>query len=317
MDIIRPLRPSRLVNRDTRLFAEDGRHRKVAMQLITIWVGAILSAATLSSALAFQDLPCESEGKRVLADVADRWEWESFWDGGTSGFQYMPKTRSTAIAFWNSDLGGICSAELGACTAYERSGAQLGEFLRAKMFSAGVRSREAETTLLAELGEPRILAGPAPASDGRESGVGRFAGGGAVFVIPAPSQEVAVRRNVAGVQSCVLQNNRFPPLRLPRSVRNKIKPDGVLELELWLKGRLHPPSGKTIEYIIPYYAPSDPVVYVLVRVGGITESVVLVVRSPAGGGWQIGGHLDPNESPDRMRRVEGLILSARMVSVAP
>ena len=64
-----------------------------------------------------------------------------------------------------------------------------------------------------------------------------------------------------------------------------------------------------------YYAPSDPMVYVLVRINGKTESVIFALLRPGGTDWQIGGHFDAKESPTQVQRLEPLILSAKMTSV--
>jgi hypothetical protein len=86
--------------------------------------------------------------------------------------------------------------------------------------------------------------------------------------------------------------------------------------EEWVDSRLHPgPPGTKTEYVIPYYAPNDPMVYLLIRVDGAVESIIFVVADPSGAGWRVGGHFDPKESPTRIHRLEPLILSAKMISL--
>lgn len=89
----------------------------------------VFGALTVAQmAWAFQDAPCQDEGKRAVDDLIERWEWESFWDGSTSGFRYQPRANAKVDVFWNTDLIGMCSLDLGSCTAYERNGTRLGQF---------------------------------------------------------------------------------------------------------------------------------------------------------------------------------------------
>lgn len=133
--------------------------------------------------------------------------------------------------------------------------------------------------------------------------------------IPTTPNELVIQRNASGFQSCVLSNQKLPSLGLPKPIQDKITPDNLPAFERWLQGRLHPRAGSKSEYVIPYYAPKDPMVYLLIRVNGITESVIFVVASPSGEEWRIGGHFDPKESPAEVRRLEPLILSAKMTSI--
>src|SRR6266404_4507850 len=80
------------------------------------------------SAMALQN-PCQDEGNRTVDELIERWKWESFWNGGTSGFRYQPRANATVDVFWNAELIGMCSLEIGSCTAYERTAAPFGQFV--------------------------------------------------------------------------------------------------------------------------------------------------------------------------------------------
>ena len=258
---------------------------------------------------AFQD-PCQDEGKRAIDGLVERWTWESFWDGGTSGFQYQPRAKATVEIFWNTDLIGMCPLGLGTCTAYERNGARLGQFAMADPVRT-TDLHQATEGFLRRLSEPRVIR---QSNTRKPDSEGRFERGGTAVSIPTPAPEVVVQRNASGLQTCALTDRSFPALGLPRPIRDKVTPDNLSAFEQWLKGRLHPgPAGTKSEYVIPYYSLDDPMVYVLVRVNGKTESVIFVVPMPDGTGWRIGGHFDPKESPTQVQRLEPLILSAKMM----
>ena len=261
---------------------------------------------------AFQD-PCQDEGKRTIDELIGRWMWESFWDGGTSGFQYHPRAKATVDVFWNGDLIGMCSLDLGSCTAYERNEARLGQFAMAADRLRTTDLHQATEAFLRRLNEPRVIH---QSNTRKPDGEGRFERGGTAVSIPTPGSEVVVQRNASSFESCLLTDRSFRPLGLPQPIRDKITPDNLGAFERWLEGRLHAgPAGTKSEYVIPYYAPSDPMVYVLIRVNGKTESVIFVLPRPGGTDWQIGGHFDAKESPTQVQRLEPLILSAKMTSV--
>jgi hypothetical protein len=265
---------------------------------------------------ASQDALCLEEGKRAFDDLVERWTWESFWDGSTSGFRYRPRANGEAEVFWNADMVGMCSQQLGSCTAYERSGGRLGQFALSSRVRGGEIS-PATDAFLHSLNEPRIVAeGGDTGSRGLAGSYGPLEGRGVVQSIPTPGRVVVVQQSTSGFQSCNLPNWSFPPLGPPVPIRDKITPASLSSFKGWLDGNLHPwPVGAKSEYVIPYYGPDDPMVYVLVRVGGVTESVIFIVAEPDGDGWRIGGHFDPKESPAQVHRLARLILSARMTSV--
>jgi len=267
-------------------------------------------------AWAFQG-PCQDEGKRILDELIERWTWESFWDGGTSGFQYEPRTNANVDVFWNASFVGMCSLELGSCTSYERNDARLGQFAISTKLLRGSDLRQGTGMFLRGLNESRVIRqSNNPTSRRQPDNAGSFEHGGTVVSIPTPGREVVVQRNASGFQTCVVTNNNLPPLGRPNSIRNRITPDNLSAFEAWLKYRLHAgPVGTKSEYLIPYYAPTDPIVYLLIRVNGVTESVIFVLTKPSGTDWQIGGHFDPKESPTQIRRLAPLILSAKMTSV--
>jgi hypothetical protein len=277
----------------------------------------IFSALTAAhAARAFQD-SCKDEGKRVVDELLERWTWESFWDGSTSGFRYQPRVKATAEVFWNTDLAGMCSMELGSCTSYGRAGAGLGQFaLSERVRRADLR--QATEVFLRRLAEPRVVAQSGSArSQGQIDSAGHFERAGTVLSIPTPASEAVVQRNVSRLQTCILVNRRFPPLGLPKAIRDRIIPNNLKEFQQWLQSRLHPAVGAKSEYVIPYYGSNDSTIYVLVRVNGVTESVIFAVSDPSGTGWRLGGHFDPRESPTQVQRLAPLILSAKMTSVLP
>jgi len=259
---------------------------------------------------------CPDEGHGIVDALIERWTWESYWEGRTSGFQYTPQARATMGVFWNSDVVGMCSQDFGSCTAYERLGIGLGQWTGAADRALGANLHESTEIFLRRLSKPRIISQRQGVGFRRRSdNAGRFERDGTVVSVPTPPGELVIQRNPSGFHSCVLSNQQFPSLGLPKAIRDKIAPDNLPALERWLRGRLHPQTGSKSEYVIPYYAPKDPMIYLLIRVNGVTESVIFVVASPSGEEWRIGGHFDPRESPTEVRRLEPLILSATMTSV--
>jgi hypothetical protein len=260
---------------------------------------------------AFQ-APCQDEGKHALDELIQRWTWESFWDGATSGFRYQSRSKATVEIFWNADLIGMCLPGLGACTAYGRDGARLGQFAMADPVRT-TDLHQATEGFIRRLSEPRVIR---QNNTRKPDSEGRFERGGTAVSIPTPGSEVVVQRNATGFQSCVLTDRSFPPLGLPQAIREKTTPDNLGAFERWLEGRLHPgPAGTKSEYVVPYYSLDDPMIYVLVRINGKTESVIFVLPTPDGTSWRLGGHFDPKESPTQVRRLEPLVLSAKMTSV--
>ncbi len=108
-------------------------------------------------------------------------------------------------------------------------------------------------------------------------------------------------------------NYVFPKLGPPRAITQRIVPRNLGTLEVWLSG-LHTKPGTKSEYVIPYYAIEDPMIYVLVRVNEATESIISVLPDPDLG-WRLGGHFDVRESPGLTRRLQNLILSVRLATV--
>jgi len=285
------------------------------MRKSTAFVVFFGTLTVAQAASAFQDT-CQDEGRRAVDELLERWTWESFWDGSTSGFRYQPRGKATVEVFWNADLIGMCSLELGACTAYGRNGSRLGQFALSEHLR-GTELGQATEAFLRRLNEPRVVRQSSKIrSRGQPDSAGHFEGGGTVVSIPAPASEVVVQRNASGLQTCVVTNRSFPPLGPPKPIRDKITPENLTSFLQWLEGRLHPPAGAKSEYVIPYYASNDPMIYVLVRVNGTTESVIFAVADPIGAGWRLGGHFDPKESPAQVQRLEPLILSARMTLVS-
>ncbi len=263
------------------------------------------------NAAAFQD-QCGRSGDETFGELIERWSWETFWKGHTGGFHYQPKSKASAEVFWNAELVGMCSLELSACVAYERERSTIGQLALAVDKVSGTRLGQATEAFLLELGKPRVV-GVAGKSAKEPR---KYEGGGKVLAIPNPDREVIVPRNVRPLQRCIVSQRTFPPLDSPKAIRGEIKPVTLERFEVWLRARLHPgPPGSKNEYVIPYYSPSDPMVYVLVRVNGVTESVIFAISEPSGENWTIGGHFDVKESPAETSRLSSRILAARMTTV--
>jgi hypothetical protein len=275
----------------------------------------VFGALTVTPGIRASQDPCQDEGTRTIDVLIERWTWESFWDGATSGFQYQPRANAKADVFWNNDLIGMCSPELGACTAYDRNGVRLGRFALSGRLR-GAALPQATETFLRRLNVPRVISEGNNAGSSHQSlSAGQFGRGGTALSIPTPENQTVVQRNASGFQTCMVTNRSFPLLGPPKAIRDRFTPENLGAFEQWLESQMHPPVGAPSEYVIPYYSPNDPMVYVLVRVNGATESVIFVAPDPTGTGWRIGGHFDPKESPAQVQRLEPLILSAKMTSV--
>jgi len=280
-------------------------HRLTALQLVFI-------AATFDARLLVSQSPCHDEGKHAIDDLLARWSWELFWDGETSGFRYHPRAKAKVNVFWNAELTGMCSVDLGLCTAYERGKGGLRQFRMAENFLGRKDLYQVSDDFLRNLGESRSSQDSNAYKPGSER---RFEGGGTSVLIPTPSGESAQAKAV-NVQSCLLSDRRFPPLGPPRPIRSKITPNNIEAFKRWLQGRLQPgPVGTKSEYVIPYYDPSDPMIYVLVITNGKTESVVFAVPRQGEADWRIGGHFDAKESTTEVERLEHLIRSSKLTSV--
>ena len=174
------------------------------------------------------------------------------------------RANAKVEVFWNTDLIGMCSLELGSCTAYERNGGRLGQFALSERLR-GAELRQASHTFLWRLNKPRVIPEASNAGSRRQAdSAGHFESGGTVLSIPTPGREVVIQRNAGKFQTCAT-NRSFPALGLPRPIRDKIKPEDLSAFQQWLEGRLHAAAEAKSEYVIPYYASNDPMVYVLVR----------------------------------------------------
>ena len=275
-----------------------------------------LLAGTPCVMMALQ-MPCEGEANRIFERLIERWAWELYWDGSVTGVSYQPRQRATIEVFWNAEVVGICSPEAAWCTSYERNGASIGQFITSLGQSARAGVRHMTDTFVRKLHGPRVIVEEANKGTARQGGgADRYEAGGAVLAIPSPPKEVVVERNTTGLQTCVLTGKSFPLLGPPQPTRDRVTPSNLTEFERWLRDTLQPgPPGTRSEYVIPYYAPGDPLVYILVNVSGATESIVIAAPLPGGAGWRIGGHFDSTESPRQLQRLRSLVLAARMTSI--
>lgn len=261
--------------------------------------------------------PCQEQASRILEQLIGRWEWESYWDGAVTAVRYQSHQNATVEVFWNAELVGVCSPQVSGCALYERKGASIRQFLDSLVQPPGVDVRQMTDAFLRKLREPRVIVEEANNGPARQAGgADRYEGGGKVMAVPSPPNEVIVERNTKGLQTCVVTREHFPRLRTPQPIRDKVRPSNLAEFERWLRERLQPgPSGTSSEYVIPYYAPTDPVIYILVNVNGASESIVIVAPASDDVGWRIGGHFDSKESPKQMERLRSLVLAARMTSI--
>src|SRR5581483_7038207 len=108
-----------------------------------------------SATVAFQT-PCPEAASRLFGQLLDRWAWEFFWNDATGGFRYQPRSSADVNLFWNGELVGMCSIDIGSCSAYERRDATLGPFITSVN---GIRGDIVDATarFLREIGAPRVL----------------------------------------------------------------------------------------------------------------------------------------------------------------
>jgi hypothetical protein len=285
------------------------------MRFVPAFLFLIEAIVFAPHAFAFQE-SCERQATRTFDELITVWTWESFWDGKTNGFRYQSSKNAVIDVFWNANTAGMCSLELGSCTAYELRGTTVGPFLLATSRLREKDIQQATSEFLRKLSEPQVTQVQMSGDSRDHRDAGRFEKGGNTLSIPGPSSQVVFQRSASPFQTCVLTRQLLPALGLPRAIRDRIQPGNLGELEKWLKGRLHTgPGNSRSEYVIPYYAPEDPMIYVLVRVDEVTESVILILPDTDGAAWSIGGHFDAKESPAQLQRMERLILSAKMISV--
>jgi hypothetical protein len=176
---------------------------------------------------------------------------------------------------------------------------------------------EATASFLRKLSAPRVVKNT---DRGRTAGVpagaNEFEYDGKKVFMPMPGDKLIIEGNRKPVQTCVVTGRQFSPLKLPKPLRDRTRPDNLDAFVRWLKVRLGPePIGTRYEYVIPYFSPLDPGIFLLIRKNGVTESVIGVHFDQEYKNWRIGGHYEPNESPDRVKQLESLILSAKMMSV--
>jgi hypothetical protein len=109
----------------------------------------------------------------------------------------------------------------------------------------------------------------------------------------------------------------LPPLDIPDAIQHKIVPADLSRLITELKelSRNIPITERaSVEFVIPFYASSDPLVYVLVRSKGNPDSIIFLIRDGEGK-WKVGGHFDSQYSQSQIDQLRPIILSASMTSV--
>jgi len=255
---------------------------------------------------------CAEDATSRLERLHERWRWEMFWKSGIQRSRYTLGRRVSIELFWNNDQLGFCSLGLDSCALYTSSKSALGEMVG---WSSGLRHHnldaETQTFLRNPIRSPVVtrIPGSGPPRDSRsfETGEGRVS-------IPV-IQPGNGRRDPGTFHKCKT-DLLLQALDVPDAVQGKIVPADLGQLITTLKelsGNIPITMRGSVEFVIPYYAPSDPLVDILVKSKGNPDSIIFLIHD--GERWSVGGHFDHQLSQSKIDELRPVILSAAMTTV--
>ena len=190
--------------------------------------------------------------------------------------------------------------------------------MKAEALPRGANLRQATAEFLGKLSAPRILesrTSTSPATSGQWTREDQPAAVVEVQ-IPPPSEKLVIQRRIQDLHTCTLAGSRFPPLDLPKVIQEKTIPPNLADFKAWIASRFPAsPPGQKSEWIIPYYDPSDPIIFLLNRVNGVAKLVIGASPARNGEGWQMACHFDLTEGAAELRRLAPRIVTAQMATL--
>jgi hypothetical protein len=241
-----------------------------------------------------------------------------FWHEGVYDTAYTAGTRASLELFWKDTEVGYCSTGIGACALYDWAKSILGIN---SAWSLEPNQGDLEATTLSFLNtparQPVVTHVPPvrPEPPVRDRGVFETPGGeryklpDAQYRIPQRNADSFKRRRVDVV---------LTPLDAPEAIRKKAIPDDIEKLRAKLtelRRSLYAASKEQVEFIVPFYVPSDPELCILVKRKRGPDSVLMLVHDADWANWTLGAHFDAGVSQVQIDRLAPIIRSARMTSV--
>jgi hypothetical protein len=288
---------------------------KLTALLLLIWLGPSPQVASA------QNPKCSQEAAPSLAKIRERWQWELFWGAGITSPPYAAGSRIHIALFWSSTQTGYCSLELGSCASYDARGSSLGQ-MAASSATSGQRDLAAATQafLGAQALPPSVTQAPGTGNNPNAAVSPTFSNQDQQIRIPRNGSKAQTAGSPAsGLRFCTVEET-LPKPDPPAAVRMKIVPDDLPTVRSLL-GRLAeniPPAARaSTEFVVPFYAETDPALYVLVTTKGSPGSIIFLVHDSETGAWRIGGHFDKQTGQFQLDKLVPLVLSAEMTRIKP
>ena len=286
-------------------------------QLTRLWAVSLL--VLLSAMVRPLAAECPGEASPRIAQVRQRWQWEIFWGTGISRRQYAAGRSVSIQWFWRDNQVGFCSFDLGTCALYDSTESSLGQIVAS---SSPSRRRDlgavARSFLQTPARPPVVTRIPNSAGQGVNGDARVFAGEGGRITLPEVGEGKGNGQSYREFKFCRDQI-ALPAIEPPEAISKRTVPDDLQKVTALLRKLLanlpDQARGKT-NFFIPFYAPSDPMLFVLVRTSGEPDSIIFLVHGENGSDWKVGGHFDSQFSQSQLDKLVPLILSAKMTSVA-
>jgi hypothetical protein len=282
---------------------------------ITSFAPLVLLVSLAQIGLA-SDFPCSGEAASHLSQIRERWQWEIFWEAGIKGRSDVAGKRIHTELFWNRDEVGFCSLDLGSCAKYAILGEMLGQ-MTASTETDGQRDLggATEAFLNGPVLPPVITRAPPVGTANDRTGPAVFRNGKQSISLPGPSGRM--EDQAVSFHACTTEVAP-PSQEPPESIKRRIRPGDLAQVRSLLThiGQ-NIPAGKraSTEFLVPFYAETDPMIYVLVRAKGSSDSIIFLVRDGQNHLWKVGGHFEEPMGRFQLDKLAPKIRSSQMVAV--
>ncbi len=262
------------------------------------------------------DVGCNGEAASRLSQIRERWQWEMFWDAGVKIPPDAAGKRIHVEVFWNRDEVGFCSLDLGSCAKYAIIGDMLGQMTASAAIPEQQRNLAAATEafLNAPVLPPVVTRVPSGSSGNDRTGT-VFSNGKQSISLPAPSRSGGGQG--ASFRACTTEE-AVPSPEPPETLRKRTTPDDLPQVKTLLThmGQNIPPAMRaSTEFIVPSYSEPDPMIYILVRTKGSSDSIIFLMRDGQSQLWKVGGHFEAPMGQFQLDRLVPKILARQMAVV--
>lgn len=223
--------------------------------------------------------PCQAQDSPIIDAVIERLRWTELW---SPKGKYPLNVQVTLRMIIGKSSGGYCSAALDRCEEFALlSPNRVGVTTR---FLDGIGPRDQSDQV------ERFMKLPKPAlyeAGGEQGPTGIFKDRtGKIIEVPTASVALPQRKKAAEepYRVCSASISGLPSVGFPDTSR-RVLPESAKELAEYLERAAwdwHRTMGQRLEYVVPFFADSDPEVFVLSRVDGRPEGVHVFSRLKQG-----------------------------------